>query len=72
MRQIGADFGTRETCLQNWIHQLAIATDSKPGVARAESDEASELRKQVRLLEQEDRVLRRAMAYFAQAHLPGK
>ncbi|WP_442921919.1 transposase [Microbacterium sp. SA39] len=57
--------------LQNWVRQ-AVETGAKPGVTRAEADEARELRKRVRLLEQENEVLRRAAAYFAQAHLPGK
>jgi transposase-like protein len=41
-------------------------------VTKAEADEARKLRKRVRLLEQENEVLRRAAAYFAQAHLSGK
>ncbi|MBO0979892.1 IS3 family transposase [Microbacterium sp. SD291] len=70
LRQIAADFGISETCLQNWVRQAAVETGAKPGVTRAEADEARELRKRVRLLEQENEVLRRAAAYFAQAHLP--
>ncbi len=72
LRQIAADFGISETCLQNWVRQAAVENGAKPGVTKAESDEARELRKRVRLLEQENEVLRRAAAYFAQAHLPGK
>ncbi|WP_141388404.1 IS3 family transposase [Microbacterium maritypicum] len=70
LRQIAADFGISETCLQNWVRQAAVETGAKPGVTRAEADEARELRMRVRLLEQENEVLRRAAAYFAQAHLP--
>ncbi|MFK4760137.1 IS3 family transposase [Microbacterium sp. ZW T5_45] len=70
LRQIAADFGISETCLQNWVREAAVETGAKPGVTRAEADEARELRKRVRLLEQENEVLRRAAAYFAQAHLP--
>jgi len=72
IREIATDFGVSETCLQNWLRQADIADGVKPGVSRVESDDARELRKRVRLLEQENEVLRRAAAYFAQAHLPGK
>ena len=72
LRQIAADFGISETCLQNCVRQAAVESGAKSGVTRAEADEARELRKRVRLLEQENEVLRRAVAYFAQAHLPGK
>lgn len=72
LRQIAADFGISETCLQNWVRQATVETGARPGATKAESDEARELRKRVRLLEQENEVLRRAAAYFAQAHLPGK
>ena len=44
-----------------------------PGDARAgESDELREANKRIRLLEQENEVLRRAAAYLSQANLPGK
>ena len=72
IRQIATDFGISETCLQNWLRQADIEDGAKPGVTEAEADEAREMRKRVRLLEQENEVLRRAAAYFAQAHLPGK
>ncbi|UJP08944.1 IS3 family transposase [Microbacterium sp. KUDC0406] len=70
IKQIATDFGISETCLQNWLRQADVEDGAKPGATRAEADEARELRKRVRLLEQENEVLRRAAAYFAQAHLP--
>lgn len=72
MRQIAADFGINETCLQNWMFQAAVETCVKPGTSAVENAELRELRKRNRLLEQEIDVLRRAAAYFAQAHLPGR
>ena len=39
---------------------------------RSESAELREARKRIRLLEQENEVLRRAAAYLSQANLPGK
>ncbi|HWI42099.1 MAG TPA: hypothetical protein VNS81_00665 [Nocardioides sp.] len=44
----------------------------KPGVTAAENAELREARKQIRLLEQENEVLRGAAAYLSQANLPGK
>ena len=50
-----------------------IAKDgAKPGTTKAESAENRELKKRIRLLEQENEVLRRAAAYLSQANLPGK
>lgn len=72
LRQIAADLEISETCLQNGVRQAAVEPGAKPGVTRAEADVARELRKWVRLLEQKNEVLRRAVAYFAQAHRPGK
>ena len=61
-----------ESCLRNWLHQADVEDGAKPGVTKSESTELREARKRVRLLEQENEVLRRAAAYFAQARLPGK
>ena len=66
------NFGISESCLRNWLQAAAVEEGSKPGVTSKESAELREAKKRVRLLEQENEVLRRAAAYFAQAHLPGK
>ena len=44
----------------------------KPGTTAAENAELREAKKRIRLLEQENEVLRRAAAYLSQANLPGK
>jgi transposase-like protein len=72
LAQIAKDFGISETCLTNWMKKADVEDGNKPGVTQAEHAENRELKKRVRLLEQENEVLRRAAAYFAQAHLPGK
>jgi len=43
-----------------------------PGAAPAQSAELREANKRVRLLGQENEILRRAAAYLPQANLPGK
>ncbi|WGP04656.1 IS3 family transposase [Bacillus subtilis] len=70
IRQVAADFGISETCLQNWLRAADVQDGAKPGVTASESAEVRELRKRNRLLEQENEVLRKAAAYLAQAHLP--
>ncbi len=72
LKQIAADFGISESCLTNWL----LAADRQEGVRSGPGgDEMVELRvakKRIRLLEQENEVLRRAAAYLSQANLPGK
>ncbi|MBB5790764.1 transposase-like protein [Jiangella mangrovi] len=70
--QIAKDFGISESCLRNWLHAADVEDGHRPGTTASESLELRELRRRNRLLEQENEVLRRAAAYFAQAHLPGK
>ena len=67
--QIAKDFGISESCVQNWVRQAEIEEGVKPGQTRAGSDENRELKKRVRLLEQENEVLRRAAAYLSQGVL---
>ncbi|WP_141932077.1 hypothetical protein [Microbacterium sp. SLBN-146] len=56
--------------LQKWLQRSKVEDGSVSGVAGTESAENRELRKRVRLLEQESEVLRRAAAYPSQANLP--
>ncbi|HEX5540028.1 MAG TPA: transposase [Micromonospora sp.] len=72
VEQIAKDFGVHPMTLFKWLRQADIDTGAKPGVASSESAELREARKRIKLLEQENEVLRRAAAYLSQAHLPGK
>lgn len=72
LKDIAADFGVSESCLANWLKTADVEDGLKPGTTAAENAELREARKRIRLLEQENEVLRRAAAYLSQAHLPGK
>lgn len=72
VEQIAKDFGVHPMTLFTWLRQADIDAGTKPGVSGSESVELREARKRIRLLEQENEVLRRAAAYLSQAHLPGK
>jgi transposase len=72
IRQVAADFGISETCLQRWL-RIADREDgidrSSPPAASAAPDESAELRearKRIKLLEQEAEVMRRAVGYLSQ------
>lgn len=67
--QIAKDFGISESCLRNWLAKADVEDGVKPGVTSAENTELREARKRIRLLEQENEVLRRAAAYLSQANL---
>ena len=72
LKQIAADFGISESCLTSWLKTADVEDGIKPGTAAAENTELREAKKRIRLLEQENEVLRRAAAYLSQANLPGK
>ena len=72
VEQIAKDFGVHPMTLFKWLRQADVDAGAKPGTAGSESAELREARKRIRLLEQENEVLRRAAAYLSQAHLPGK
>ena len=68
--QIARDFGISESCVQRWVKIAEVDDGVKPGVSTVEATELRDLKKRVRLLEQENEVLRRAAAYLAQGSLP--
>ncbi|MEU4526080.1 IS3 family transposase [Amycolatopsis sp. NPDC024027] len=70
VEQIAKDFGVHPMTLFKWLRQADTDEGTKPGVSRNDSAELREARKRIRLLEQENEVLRRATAYLSQANLP--
>jgi len=68
--QIAKDFGVSESCLHRWLNLADVEDGVRPGVTRSESTELREAKKRVRLLEQENEILRRAAAFFARESLP--
>ncbi len=72
LKTIAADFGISESCLNGWLKAADIEDGIKPGTSAAENAELREAKRRIRLLEQENEVLRRAAAYLSQANLPGK
>ncbi|MBF6314104.1 hypothetical protein [Nocardia farcinica] len=58
--------------LSKWMRQAEVDDGDRPGPTRTESAELRDARRCIRLLEQENEVLRRAAAYLSRAQLPGK
>ena len=69
LADIAKDFAISESCLNNWLKDADVA-DGIKGPTGDERAENRELKRRLRLLEQENEVLRRAAAYLSQANLP--
>lgn len=70
LNQIAKDFGVSEATLHNWLKRADIDEGVRDGVTSSEQKELHEARKRVKLLEQENYILRRAAAYLGQQTLP--
>ena len=71
LEQIATDFGISASCLRAWLKAADVEDGVKPGMTVEQAGELREAKKRIRLLEQENEVLRRAAAYLSQANLPG-
>ncbi len=72
VEQVATDLGVHPMTLWKWLRRADIDDGTKPGATGQESAELRQARRRIKLLEQENEVLRRAAAYLSQAHLPGK
>ncbi|MEU1414952.1 IS3 family transposase [Streptomyces sp. NPDC005731] len=70
VEQVATDFGVHPMTLWKRMRRADIDDGSKLGVTSQESAELREACRRIKLLEQENEVLRRAAAYLSQAHLP--
>jgi len=65
--ELAADFGVRSMMLTKWLRRAAVDDRERPGTPHAESEEACELRRRNRLLEQEVKVFRPRPRTYPQA-----
>jgi transposase len=72
MAQVAKDFGISASCLKRWLTIDERDSSPRSTSSGGESVELREANKRIKLLEQENEVLRRAAAYLSQANLPGK
>jgi transposase-like protein len=68
--EVAVDFGVSEESVRRWMRQADIDDGIKDGLTSAEQAEVVQLRRNVRRLEMENEILRRAAAYFAKDALP--
>ncbi|PRY06859.1 transposase-like protein [Kineococcus rhizosphaerae] len=71
LEQIAADFGIHVMTLSKWMRLADVDAGVKAGSTTTDNAELREARRRIKLLEQENEVLRRAAAYLSQANLPG-
>jgi transposase len=69
IKQVAADFGIAVSCLRGWMRKADIEDGVGSGVTETGSADLRDARKRIKLLEQENEVLRRAAAYLSQANL---
>jgi transposase len=72
LEQIASDFGIHFTTAFSWLKKADAEDGKSGGSAVVESVELREAGRRIMTPEQENEVPRRAAAYFAQAHLPGR
>lgn len=77
-RQVAKDFGISETCLQRWLRVADRDEGLDPAFAATAATKAAEraalkeAQDRIRLLEQENDILRRTTAYVDQSRLPNE
>jgi len=66
IRDVAGSLGVSDQTLRNWVKQTQLdLRERDDGLTSAEREELRELRRQVKRLEQEREILKRAAAFFA-------
>ena len=63
--QVARDLDLTETAVREWVQRAEVEAGKRPGLTAAEREELVRLRRQVRVLEEERTILKKAAAFFA-------
>lgn len=63
--QVARDLDLVETSVREWVQKAEVEEGKRPGLTAAEREELVRLRRQVRVLEEEKGILKRAAVFFA-------
>jgi len=67
--QIAKDLGISESCLRRWMDRADVDEGHKEGLSSDERKELVQLRRDKRVLEMENEILKRAAAFFARENV---
>lgn len=67
--QIARDLGVSESGLRRWMAQAEVDEGKREGLTTAEKQELVRLRRENRVLQTENEILKRAAAYFAKENV---